>query len=160
MSRNMFSQFSFSSAIPVEKSAPGHYVPVVEGGLVANPVIAIYSRYDTANKYLYPLGMSLASPTNRYEIGGSDDTLETYQLSKNRFGSIGANGAQGLEETSYRAIDMPPRDQTYDWDDLTGVSCLNVDGQQFINKGGPPVGAHNDNSSYEIFYLALTISLR
>jgi len=155
-----FSQFSFSSAIPVEKSAPGHYVPVVEGGLVANPVIAIYSRYDTANKYLYPLGMSLASPTNRYEIGGSDDTLETYQLSKNRFGSIGANGAQGLEETSYRAIDMPPRDQTYDWDDLTGVSCLNVDGQQFINKGGPPVGAHNDNSSYEIFYLALTISLR
>ena len=155
-----FSQFSFSSAIPVETSAAGYYVPVVERGLVANPVTVIYSRHDTANKDLYPLGMRLAAPANRYEMGGPDETLETYQPSKDRFGAIGANGAQGLSEANYRAIDMRSRDQHYDWGDLTGVSCLNVDGQQFINHGGPPAGAHNDTGSYEIFYLALAMSLR
>lgn len=155
-----FSQFSFSSAIPVETGAGGRYASVVERGVVANPVIAIYSRYDTANKDLYPLGMRLAAPANRYEMGGPDETLETYQPSKDRFGAIGANGAQGLNEANYRAIDMRSRDQHYDWGDLTGVSCLNVDGQQFINHGGPPAGAHNDTGSYEIFYLALAMSLR
>jgi hypothetical protein len=110
-----------------------------------------------ANKDLYPLGMRFAAPAQRYEMDGIE---ETYTPSKDRFGALGANGVQGLDETQYRAINMLSGNQPYEWGDLSDVLCLNVDGQQFINHGGPPAGAHNDNSSYEIFHLALAMSLR
>jgi hypothetical protein len=155
-----FSQFSFSSAIPVEIGSSGHYAPILERGVIANPVVVIYSRYDMANTDFYPFGMLFAAPAQRYEMSGLVGTGETYNPSKNPFGAIGANGAQGLDATRYRAIDILPRNQIYQWGDLTGISCLNVDGQQFISHGSPPAGAHNDINSYEIFYLALAMSLR
>ncbi len=155
-----FSQFSFSSAIPVETGATGYYASVMERGVVANPIIVVYSRYDTANKGYYPLGMFFARPTRRYEQGEADEAEEMYTPSKNLFGALGANGAQGLEEMHYRAIDMLSGERSYDLGNLTGITCLNVDGQQFINHGGPPAGAHNDINGYEIFHLALALSLR
>jgi hypothetical protein len=158
-----FSQFSFSSNIPVSTGASGRYAAIIQCRVVANPLVAIYSCYDTANKFLYPLGMSFKAFTpleQRYEIGGDEETEELYSISKNPFGALGVNGAQGLNEASYRAIDMQARDAPYIWGNLSGVSCLNVDGQPFINKGDPPAGAHNDNAKYEIFYLALALSRR
>jgi hypothetical protein len=154
-----FSQFSFSKNIPVVAGAAGHYAAILDRGVVANPVLAIYSRYDSANKFFYPLGMRFALPSQRFEMGNLDDTAETYTPSKDPFGALGANGIQGLDE-KYRAINMLSRKEPYIWSDLTGISCLNVDGQQFINQGSLPAGAHNDTGHYEIFYLALAMSLR
>jgi hypothetical protein len=158
-----FSQFSFSSDIPVSMGVAGHYATVIERGVVANPLMAIYSRYDSANKYLYPFGMSFkafAPLAQRFEIGRNDETKELYRISADPFGSLGANGAQGLKQASYRAINLQARDIPYSWEDLSRVSCLNVDGQEFINANDPLVGAHNDTARYEIFYLALALSLR
>jgi pimeloyl-ACP methyl ester carboxylesterase len=161
-----FSQFSFSGQIPVENGAAGRYAAVVERGLVANPVVVIYSQKDMANTTCYPGGMALAAPFSDkiYELGGSpdeaDDTRELYQVSTNRFGSIGANGAQGLSEKHYRAFDMLPTGQSYPWGDLTGVYCVNVDGAAYIKQGGPPAGAHGDILHPEIYHLALAMSRR
>ncbi len=160
-----FSQYSFSSQIPMDNHSAGRYAAVVERGLVANPIVVIYSQKDMANTTCYPAGMALASPISAkiYEIGGADeedDTHELYKVSKNRFGSIGANGAQGITEAHYRAIDMLPADQPYQWGDLNGVYCLNVDGERFINQGGPPAGAHGDILHPEIYHLALAMSIR
>lgn len=157
-----FSQFSFSSRIPLERGAAGRYAAVLERGLVANPVVVIYSRHDMANGTIYPIGMKGASPVSSqiYELGGRDETAEAFVASKDRFGALGANGAQGLADKQYRAIDMLPTGQAYDWSNLEGVLCLNVDGQQFIKRGGPPVGAHGDILQPEIYHLALAMSLR
>jgi len=145
-----FSQFSFSSNIPVKNGGVGRYADVVDRKLVANPVAVIYSRYDLANKEMYPLGMRLVGHKRTYEIGGPDD----------RFGSIGANGAQGLYPTNCRTIDMLPLEVSYDLSSLKGISCLNIDGQSYISadKDKRPVGAHGDTDRPEIFHLALGIS--
>jgi pimeloyl-ACP methyl ester carboxylesterase len=161
-----FSQFSFSGQIPIENSAAGRYAAVVERGVVANPVVVIYSQKDMANTICYPGGMALAAPFSDkiYELGGpskeEDDTRELYVVSKNRFGAIGANGAQGLPANRYRALDMLPASQPYQWDDLAGVYCLNVDSAAYIRQGGPPAGAHGDILHSEIYHLILAMSRR
>lgn len=161
-----FSQFSFSGQIPAENGAAGRYASVVERGLVANPVVVIYSQKDMANTICYPGGMALAAPFSDkiYELGSSsdeeDDTRELYKISTNRFGSIGANGAQGLAENRYRAFDMLATGQSYPWGDLTGVYCVNVDGAAYIKQGGPPAGAHGDILHPEIYHLLLAMSRR
>ncbi len=161
-----FSQFAFSSQIPIDQKAAGHYAPVVERGLVANPIVVIYSQKDMANTTCYPAGMAVAAPFSSkiYEIGGpaetENDSYELYQVSKNRFGAIGANGAQGLTPEHFKALDMLPTNRPYFFDDLDGVYCLNIDGQEYINRGGPPSGAHGDILHPEIYHLALAISRR
>ncbi|HEX2911217.1 MAG TPA: hypothetical protein VH186_10445 [Chloroflexia bacterium] len=159
-----FSQFAFSSMIPVESHAAGRYAAIVERGVITNPVVVIYSKYDTANTICYPAGMALAAPISSkiYEKGGpaDDESLESYQISTNKFGAIGANGAQGLPEARNRTLDMQSEDQPYQWSNLAGVYCLNVDGQHYIKAGSPPAGAHSDILHPEIYHLALAMSLR
>jgi hypothetical protein len=147
-----FSQFSFSSNVPVAKGEIGHYASLIEEKLVANPIVAIYSRYDLANWVWYPLGMQLADPNTIYEWGDPQD----------RFGAMGANGAQGLGHNRSRILEMLPLDTSYHWNDLSGIACLNIDGQSYINKDKDkwPFGAHGDTDRPEIFHLALAISLR
>lgn len=145
-----FSQFSFSSNIPIASGGAGYYADLVEGQLVTNPIVAIYSQYDLANKILYPLGMRLADPNTIYEWGDPQD----------RFGAMGANGAQGLETTQSRILGMLPLVESYNWNDLSGIVYLNIDGQRYINKNKDkwPAGAHEDTDRPEIFHLALAIS--
>jgi len=145
-----FSQFSFSSNIPAASGGVGHYASLVSHHLVANPIVAIYSRYDLANKVWYPLGMRLADPNTVYELGDPQD----------RFGAMGANGAQGLETNRSRILEMLPLDKPYNWNDLSGILCLNIDGHRYINKDKDkwPAGAHGDIDRPEIFHLALAIS--
>jgi hypothetical protein len=145
-----FSQFSFSSNIPYYGQA-GRYASLVERHLVANPIVCIYSRHDRANKDTYPWGM-IMTKQRLYEIGGPD----------NRYGSIGANGAQGLDAAICRTIDLQSLEMPYNREQFTGISCLNVDGQHYINanKNRPLIGAHRDIEHPEIFHLALAISNR
>jgi hypothetical protein len=146
-----FSQFSFSSNIPHSRQT-GRYATLVERHLVTNPIASIYSQYDLANKEAYPWGMflSLTGSQNLYELGGSDD----------RWGSLGANGAQGLDPAICREIKLLPFNIPYNREQLTNVSWLNVDGQDYINANQNQrwIGAHGDIEHPEIFHLALAIS--
>ena len=145
-----FSQFSFSSDIPIKHGGVGRYADLIEHRLVANPIAVIYSQYDLANKELYPFGMRFADRARVYEIGGPDD----------RFGAIGANGAQGLDGTRCHSIDILPLNLSYGQSTLKDFSCLNIDGQSYIKEGKEkrPVGAHGDTGKAEIFHLALAVS--
>jgi hypothetical protein len=145
-----FSQFSFSSNIVVANGEAGHYAHLIERELVKNPIVAIYSQYDLANLVWYPLGMRLADPDTIYEWGDPQD----------RFGAMGANGAQGLKTNRSRIQNMLPLNASYHWNDLSSISCLNINGQRYINKDKDkwPLGAHGDTDHPEIFHLALAIS--
>jgi hypothetical protein len=145
-----FSQFSFSNNISAESGGIGYYSSLIDLHLVTNPIVTIYSQYDLANKEMYPLGMRLADRNKIYELGDSND----------RFGAIGANGAQGLDNTYYRVLEMLSLKESYNWSDLTSVALLNVDGQRYINanKDKRPIGAHGDTDRPEIFHLALAAS--
>lgn len=157
-----FSQFAFSSNIPVESGAVGYYAPMLERRLVANPLVVIYSEHDTANRLFYPAGMRLAAPfgTQIYERAALNDSLERYQISYDQYGALGANGAQGLPEERHRAMDMIGLQERYFWGNLSDVACVSVDGAAYINTGGFPAGAHSDILAPEIYYLALSMSLR
>ncbi|MBV9789072.1 MAG: hypothetical protein JOZ51_12900 [Chloroflexi bacterium] len=157
-----FSQFSFSNNIPVARGAVGRYSAILQQKLVKNPIVTIYSQHDTANRVFYAAGMRLASPFSEaiYELAGAAETAEAYKISRDRYGSIGANGAQGLVDQSFRAIDIQPLNKNYNWGNLAGVTCINIDGASVINNGTFPTGAHSDIEHPEIFHLALSISLR
>jgi hypothetical protein len=166
-----FSQFSFSSNIPVEPGTAGAYASIVTGGRAANPLVVIYSQFDLANKIFYPLGM-LASPDPIFEKPHRPNILLSLPveplISNDKFGSLGANGTQGLDSTRQRDIhmlglvDMLGVSTVYQWDTmhLQNAYCLSVDGGNFINQGPFPEGAHNDLNHAEIFHLALSMSLR
>jgi len=189
-----FSQYSFTPDIPEESNASGTYTPVVLKSAVANPLLAIYTQYDLANKVFYPLGMmpsflpineirplpglgpSLAEST-AVSAHGESPTLHaaiplvtaasnvaTFQPSNEKFGSVGANGMQGLTQDRFAFMLMPSKNtdpaNQFVWPDLTGKYCVNVDGQYFLNQSGFPTGAHNDFDHVEIFQLALSLSLR
>jgi len=143
-----FSQYSFTRKVP--GGGVGRYNSVVDKKLVRNPILAIYSRYDGANKLSYPLGMFMVDSDKLYELGGADDML----------GSIGANGAQGLPVTQARILEMKPLEEEYHFEEYSKISILNIDGHQFINadKDKAFSGAHGDTARPEIYHLALSMS--
>jgi hypothetical protein len=160
-----FSQFSFSSDIPVQPGTAGSYASVVKDGRVANPLVVIYSQHDLANKLFYPLAMKFSlDPIFILPILPGDSTPAPVEpiVSTDKFGSIGADGTQGLGAARQRDMDMQGLGFAYKWDDmnLQGVYCLSVDGGNFIKRGNFPEGAHNDLNHPEIFHLALAMSLR
>ena len=159
-----FSQFSFSSDIPVQPGTAGSYASIVKDGRVVNPLVVIYSQYDLANKLFYPLAMKFSlDPIFTLPFPGDSPPapVEPIVLT-DKFGSIGADGTQGLDAARQRDMDMQGLDSAYKWDkmNLQGVYCLSVDGGNFIKQGNFPVGAHNDLNHPEIFHLALAMSLR
>ncbi len=154
-----FSQFSFTSNIPVDTGASGRYHSVVTGNLVANPLMAIYSQYDLANKLFYPIGM-LPVFTGIYEVPPPPPGQPF--VSNDKYGSIGSNGTQGVDDPAVPHTVAIPKldDPEYDWHSFkaNGVHCVNVDGSGVIKDGSFPVGAHNDFNHPEIFHLALAFS--
>jgi hypothetical protein len=145
-----FSQFAFSDNLPFKPGSSGKYASIIQRHLVANPIVAIYSRYDRANRVFYPRGMFMDRSGQTYERGGPRD----------RLGAIGANGAQGLASTISHTMELQPAEIPYDRSSFLGFSCLNIDGQDYINKvvGSRVIGAHGDIYRPEIFHLALAVS--
>jgi len=145
-----FSQFAFSSDIPIKHGGVGRYSSLVGRKLVATPIAAVYSCHDLANKELYPLGMRLAKSKLVYEIGDPND----------RFGALGANGAQGLNPSDWQIIELLSLEATYNLESRKHLAGLNIDGQHFINadRNKRPVGAHRDIYHPEIFHLALALA--
>ena len=148
-----FSQFAFSSDIPVEVGARGRYANLVEHRLIATPIIVIYSHHDRANLEAYPLGMRLVSVDRRYEIFGGKPS--------EKYGALGANGAQGLKNEARGLVELKNLDTPYDTASYRHYAVLNVDGSDIIirDKDKPFVGSHGDHDHAEIFHLALAFSL-
>ncbi|MFI0722122.1 serine-threonine protein kinase [Streptomyces sp. NPDC021224] len=92
---------------------------------VHGPVVAGYSRHDTALGVLYPLVSRLS---------GDDRSL----LGDNRWGALGHDGFHGLPAAPALALaaalgtGFPP------------AGCVGVDASATVCHGGPPSGAHSD----------------
>jgi len=146
-----FSQFSFASQVPVKPGGRGRYAGVLERKLVTTPLVAIYSRHDYANSKWYPRGMLTVKQAELFEHDPQD----------NRLGAMGSVGAQGLRSDQYENITLKSVDRGYDWSDLSGFACLNVNGEKYINDtSNKQIGAHGDIYKPEIFHLALELSRR
>jgi hypothetical protein len=158
-----FSQYSFSGDIPVEPGAVGRYAAVLDGNVVRNPVVVIYSRSDRANRVFYPAGMRLGEPlgTSIFERAGRghDGIHERYEQVMDRYGALGANGAQGLSQGRFVAVDLLSLDESYTWGDLADVACINADGARFISQGSLLEGAHGDIFDPEPYALAISVAL-
>jgi|GEM_PF-284989 len=146
-----FSQFSFASQVPVKPGGQGRYAGVVARKLVTAPIVAIYSRHDYANSKWYPRGMLTAKQEELFE----------HDPQENPRGAMGSVGAQGLQDHLYDDITLKAVDRSYDWRDLSGFACLNVNGEKYINDtSNKQIGAHGDIYKPEIFHLALELSRR
>jgi hypothetical protein len=144
-----FSQFAFCPDLPFQPGSSGKYAPILERRLVANPLVVIYSQYDLANTFWYPWGMFLSRSGRTYERGGPED----------RLGALGANGAQGLDIAICHGVDLQPLEAAYNSKTWRSLSCLNIDGQHYINAMKErSAGAHGDIYRPEIFHLALALS--
>ncbi len=154
-----FSQFSFSHNIPGRPGVAGFYTKVVEQGLVATPVTAIYSTRDLANSLLYPVGMAPVLEQFIFRDGDPPDDSSGYRISDDLRGAIGANGVQGFDMPQMGFVALPwPED--LDQSKLTAVRCINVNRSLVVsNMPDPLIGTHNDYTELEIFQAALKVSL-
>ncbi|MET7620700.1 serine-threonine protein kinase [Streptomyces sp. NPDC005408] len=104
---------------------------------VDGPVVACYSRHDSALGVIYPLASSLAG-----------DDANAVGLDK-RWWAMGHDGIQAvqplarltLEEALVRGI--------------PGSGCVSVDTASVVRRGGPPAGAHSDICHEELARVVL-----
>lgn len=152
-----FSQFSLTRNIPDHPDLTGFYVDVVEKGLVASPVTIIYSVRDLANNTLYPIGMEPV--LEQFVPARPPIDLTQYHISSEFRGSIGANGAQGLDNAKMYLVKLPW--PGIDQNTVNTVTCINVNRTPFLDPNllnDPLVGIHNDYKEPEIFQAAFAIS--
>ena len=154
-----FSQFSFSRNIPGRPGVAGFYTKIVEQGLVATPVTAIYSARDRANSLLYPVGMAPVLEQFIFRDGDPPDDLSGYRISNDLRGAIGANGAQGFDMSQMGFVALPWSEEL-DQSKLAAVRCINVNRSLVVNNMTDLlIGTHNDYTEPEIFQAALKVSL-
>jgi hypothetical protein len=151
-----FSQFSFTRTIPDHPELTGFYLNVLAQRMVTSPVTVFYSMRDAANSTLYPIGM--APVLERFVPARPPIDLTQYHISGEFRGSIGANGAQGLEDAQLYLVKLPW--PGIDQHTLDTVRCINLNRTPFLDKmlDDPLVGIHNDYQEPEIFQAAVAIS--
>lgn len=119
-----FSHFAFAAKLPMDETRPGALFG--QQDKVAGPVVACYSRFDSAVGVMYPLA-SLA-------VGDDAAALVSPAF---RFGGMGHDGhQQGV--TELRLLVAPQR---YDFN---AEKLINIDASRVVRKGWPPAGAHSD----------------
>ncbi len=154
-----FSQFSFSRNIPGRPGVAGFYTKIVEQGLVATPVTAIYSARDLANSLLYPVGMAPVLEQFIFRDGDPADDLSGYRISNDLRGAIGANGVQGFDLSQMGFVALPWHEEL-NQSKLAAARCINVNRSRVTNTMADLlIGTHNDYTEPEIFQAALKVSL-
>nr|WP_190124527.1 serine-threonine protein kinase [Streptomyces inusitatus] len=120
-----FSHYAFAPSLPHAAQNSGALRAMEHR--VDGPVVACYSRHDSALGAIYPLASRLAGDDRN--AGGPDP----------RWWAAGHSGLQGaappsvrltLEEALTRGV---PR-----------AGCVSVDTASVVRRGGPPAGAHSD----------------
>ncbi|MFI1396555.1 serine-threonine protein kinase [Streptomyces sp. NPDC020681] len=130
-----FSHYAFSSSLP--------HAPHNSGALrsmeqrVDGPVVACYSRHDSALGVIYPLAAGLA---------GDDATAAG--LDK-RWWAVGHDGIQAVRPSARLSLDEALRQG------IPASGCVSVDTASVVRRGGPPAGAHSDICHAELARVVL-----
>jgi hypothetical protein len=133
-----FSHWAFAPHLPFASPSPAGALAGMNAR-VDGPLVACFSRHDSAVGVLYPL----ASRASGDDAAGLIDEL------RERWGGIGYDGVQGVQATPAR---LQPPGSAYP---LTPGGFTNVDGTDVIVNGGPPSGAHSDILHPEVGWLVL-----
>jgi hypothetical protein len=108
----------------------GYFRDVYEQNRVSGPTLVTYTQNDKANSVAYPLASRIGRQTAA-AFGDADD----------KFGAIGANGAQSTPEAV--AGTLLSRDSAYDFD--AGV-IYNLEGSDYIESHGDVAGPEIANA--------------
>ncbi|MFE3326466.1 alpha/beta hydrolase [Streptomyces sp. NPDC059176] len=119
-----FSHYAFAPALPHATGSSGALRDVQHR--VDGPVVACYSRHDTALGVIYPLASRMA---------GDSSTL---LASDRRWWAVGHDGIQAVTGTRQLTLETALRN----WS--PGPGCFNIDTTSVVRHGGPPSGAHSD----------------
>jgi hypothetical protein len=111
-------------------SSDGYFRDVYAGNRIIGPTLVTYTSNDNANRVAYPLASRLARQTAA-AFGDAND----------RYGAIGANGAQSTPETV--AGSLLSRDSAYGFD--AGV-IYNLEGSDYIDSHGDVAGREIANA--------------
>lgn len=115
-----FSHYAFAARLPHDPRRSGALRDLQRR--VRGPVVACYSRHDTALGVMYPLASRLAGDSASLTgppgaLLGSRDP---------RWGAIGHDGVQGVPGTAARTVADVPRDG------VPGSGCVNVDAAEVV----------------------------
>ncbi len=133
-----FSHFVFAAKLPFDVSRSG----ALSGQQVkvAGPVVACYSKHDTALGIFYPLA-SLAS--------GADAAGVEREVS--RWGAIGFDGHHP-DVDQLGILDVGTK---YDF---AGRELVSIDASRVVDEGPPPSGAHSDIIHKELAWVVLSVA--
>lgn len=130
-----FSHYAFAPSLPHAPQNAGALRTMEQR--VDGPVVACYSRHDSALGVMYPLASRLA---------GDDATAAGLDR---RWWALGHDGIQGVRSSARLTLDEA----------LTrGVpasGCVSVDTAAVVRRGGPPSGAHSDICHRELARVVL-----
>ncbi|MQS34479.1 serine-threonine protein kinase [Streptomyces katsurahamanus] len=132
-----FSHYAFAPSLPHAAQHAGALTAMEDR--VDGPVVAGYSRHDTALGVLYPLASRLAGDDRS---PGRPDR---------RWRALGHDGFQAVRPASARL--------TLDEALTRGVprsGCVSVDTASVVRRGRPPMGAHNDICHPELARLVVS----
>ncbi|MFD7294345.1 serine-threonine protein kinase [Streptomyces sp. NPDC059897] len=130
-------------SVTLLQGAFSHYAFAGRGALkgrqarVDGPLVACFSRHDTALSVMYPLASRLA---------GDDRTL--VDLGE-RWGALGYDGFQDVDgAVRFTLADVLRAG-------VPGAGCVSVDAAQVVRHGPPPSGAHSDICHAELARVVL-----
>lgn len=130
-------------SVTLLQGAFSHYAFAGRGALkgrqarVDGPMVACFSRYDTALSVMYPLASRLA---------GDDRSL--VDLGE-RWGALGHDGFQDVDgAVRFTLADVLRAG-------VPGAGCVSVDAAQVVRNGPPPSGAHSDICHAELARVVL-----
>lgn len=128
------SHYSFACGLPHAPRGGGALAALQDR--VDGPVVASYSRHDSALGVFYPLAFGLAGEP----AAAGDDP---------RWRAMGAEGIRAVPGAVRMSLGEALRDG------LPGSGCVSVDAAQVVRRGGPPAGAHSDICHEELARLVL-----
>ena len=129
------SHFAFAEKLPFEPSRSGALAGLADR--VTGPVVACYSRHDTAVGVFYRLAGRAAGP----DTAGFDAV-------DHRWAGLGEDGHQ----PSAREFSLNPTGISYDF---AGCGLVNIDASWVVGHGRPPSGAHADIAHPELAWICL-----
>jgi len=129
------SLWSYSKQIPFPPSGPGYFQTVLERKLVAGPIIATQSKFDTAVGTWYPRAARVARQI-------------AFAPGLPKYGAVGTFGLQGTDVAE--SLTMIDATKSYAFQ---AGHIYNVDASNVINVGGGFSGAHSDIRKPEVAHL-------
>lgn len=130
-----FSHYAFAQSLPHSTHSGGALRGMEQR--VDGPVVACYSRHDSALGVIYPLAASLAG-----------DDASAVGLDK-RWWAMGHSGIQAVRPLVRLTLEEALRQG------IPGSGCVSVDTASVVRRGGPPAGAHSDICHEELARVVL-----